>query len=172
MVKNAACPMLHVERFLSFQYLNPLLTPSPVSDHGQMKHCLDRANADALPGSKSSAVFCMPGQSSWIQRCTAKTFTRTVFAKGKAIHFLPDDRREALQWTLTQQGESLSTASEPPLPSSRAIPKTQTKGAAELSTACLSKLLLLAWINKRFTVPKKEVAFPAHGFHGRGESCV
>ena len=33
---------------------------------------------------------------------------------------------------------------EPPLPSSRAIPKTQTKGASELSTSCLSKLLLPA----------------------------
>lgn len=107
MLKTTTRPMLHVERFLIFQYLNPLLTPSPASNYGQRWHSLDRAYADAPPGSKSLAVSCMPGQSSWIQRCTAKTFTRTVFAKGKAIHFLPDNSREALRWTLTEQGQSL-----------------------------------------------------------------
>lgn len=64
MLKTATGPTVHVETFLSFQYLNPLLTPSPASDHGQRWHGLDRAYADALAGSKSSAVFCTPGQSS------------------------------------------------------------------------------------------------------------
>lgn len=102
----------------------------------------------------------MPGRSSWIQRCTVKIFTRTVFAKGKgkAISFLPDEGREALWWAHTQQGDSLWTPLEPPLPSSRAIPKTQIKGASKLSTPCLWKLFLLAWINKRFIGPEKEVA--------------